>query len=91
MSPESRLIIKVGSIIKVGTVILMSKHYLSQAKFFKFGFLPLVKDYLGKYYPILSDRYVLPGWVGFLAINSPKPGMKFGTEEVKMDLQTKAV
>ena len=54
-----------GSITKVGTAILMSKHY--QTKFFKFKFLPLVSDYLGEYYPILSDRCVLSIWVGFLA------------------------
>ena len=45
----------------------MSKHYFSPAEFFKFKFLPLVKDYRGEYYPILSDRYVLSVWVGVLA------------------------
>ena len=33
-----------GSVIKVGTAILMSKDYLSPANFFKFKFLPLVID-----------------------------------------------
>ena len=58
-----------GSIIEVSTAILMLKRYFSPAKFFEFKFLPLVKDYPGEYYPTLSDRYVLPVWVGFLAEN----------------------
>ena len=79
-----------GSIIEEGTAIPMSKLYFSPAKFFKFEFLPLVKDHPGEYYPILSDRYVLPVWVGFLAIkNSLKPGMKLGTEEVKANIKPK--
>ena len=38
-------------------------HNFSPVKFFKFKYLPLVKDYFGEYYPILSDRYLLLVWV----------------------------
>ena len=61
-----------GSIIREGTAVLMSKHYFRPAKFFKFKFLPLVKDCLGEYYSILSHRFVLLVWVGFLAKKFPK-------------------
>ena len=51
----------------------------SPAKFLKFKFLPLVKDYPGEKYPILSDRYVMLVWVAFLAKKcSLKPGIKVG-------------
>ena len=55
------------------------KQNFSPAKFLKFKFLPLVKDYSGKKYPILSDRYVMLVWVAFLAKKSSlKPGVKVG-------------
>ena len=37
-----------GSIIKVRSATLMSKHLFCQAKFFKFTFLPQLKDYPGE-------------------------------------------
>ena len=67
------------SIIKVGTAILMSNHHSSPAKFFK-------------WLAYISDRYVLPVWVGFLdKKNSLKTGIKLSTEEVKADLKVKDV
>ena len=51
-----------------------------------------MKDYPAQYYPILSDSYALPVWVGFLAKkNSLKTGITFGIEEVKVDLNAKAM
>ena len=48
-----------GSIIKVTTAILKPNHCFSPPKFFKFKFLPLVKDYPGEYYILycLIDMY----------------------------------
>ena len=70
--------------------MLMSKLYFSPTKFFKTNSLPLVKE--REYYPVLSDRYVLPVWVGFLSKkNFLKTGMKFGIEEVKADSEANSI
>ena len=49
--------------ILVGTAILIWKHYFNPAKNFQIWLLVSSKDYLGEYFPILPDRYVLPVWV----------------------------
>ena len=54
------------SVLGCSNLILQN---FSPAECFKFKFLPLVKDYPGEYYPILSDRYVVLVWVAFLAKN----------------------
>ena len=56
-----------GSFCSVpGCSILILQNF-SPANFFKFKFFPLVKDYPGEYYPILSDKYVMLVWVAVLA------------------------
>ena len=45
------------------------KTLLHPAKSFQIKFMFLMKNFMEKYCPILSDRYVLPVWMGFLAKN----------------------
>ena len=51
------------SVLGCSNLILQN---FSPAECFKFKFLPLVKDYPGEYYPILSDKYAMLVWVAFL-------------------------
>ena len=65
-SPNFKIKTSMGSFCSVlGCSNLILQNF-SPAKFFKFKFLPLVKDYPGEYYPILSDRYVMLVWVAIL-------------------------
>ena len=64
------------SVLGCSNLILQN---VSPAKFFKFKFLPLVKDYPGEYYPILSDRYVMLVWMAILAKTFSKTRYKSWT------------
>ena len=65
--PKFKIKTSMGSFCSVLSCSNLILHNFSPAKFFKFKFLPLVKDYPGEYYPILSDRYLMLVWVAILA------------------------
>ena len=67
-SPNFKIKTSMGSFCSVlGCSNLILQKRFCPAKSFKFKFWPLVKDYPGEYFPILSDRYVMLIWVAILA------------------------
>ena len=81
--PKFKIKTSMGSFCSVLSCSNLILHNFSPAKFFKFKFLPLVKDYPGEYYPILSDRlsdrYVMLVCVALLAKSSSKTRYKSWT------------